>query len=58
MIRIAISSIITLAAAFSINLAADSTPYLIIAMLTAAGFAAGAFLTFATTFSADSKGAK
>jgi hypothetical protein len=50
MIRIALTSLITLAAALSINNAADTTPYLVIAMLTAAGFAAGAFLTFAITF--------
>lgn len=57
MLRIAFSSLITLTLAATVNLAADTTPYLVIAMLIAAGFAAGAFLTFATTFS-DSKEAK
>jgi len=59
MIRIALSSIITAAALYSIHTAADSTPYLVIAMLVTAGFAAGAFVTYATTFSnTDSEGAK
>ena len=58
MLRIAFSSLITFAIAATVNIAADTTPYLVIAMLTAAGFAAGAFVMFATTFSADSKGAE
>ena len=58
MIRITLSSIITLALAATVHVAADSTPYITIAMLIAAGFAAGAFVMFATTFSADSKGAE
>ena len=59
MIRIALSSIITLAAAYAVHTAADSTPYLVTAMLIAAGFAAGAFVVFAATFSdTDSEGAK
>lgn len=58
MLRIAFSSLLTLTVAATVNIAADSTPYLVIAMLTAAGFAAGAFVTYAATFSADSEGAK
>ena len=58
MLRIAFSSLLTLAFAATVNIAADTTPYLVIAMLTAAGFAAGAFVTYAATFSADSKGAE
>ena len=57
MLRIAFSSLLTLAAAATVHIAADSTPYLVIAMLIAAGFAAGAFVMFAATFS-DSKGAE
>ena len=57
MLRIAFSSLLTLTVAATVRVAADSTPYLVIAMLTAAGFAAGAFVMFATTFS-DSEGAK
>jgi len=53
MLRIAISSIITAAALYAINIAADSTPYLIIAMLTAAGFAAGAFIMLAVLNDSD-----
>jgi hypothetical protein len=58
MIRIAVSSLLTLALAATVNIAADTTPYLVTAMLVTAGFAAGAFVMFATTFSADSKGAE
>jgi len=58
MLRIALSSLITLTLAATVHIAADSTPYLVIAMLIAAGFAAGAFVMFATTFSADSEGTK
>ena len=59
MLRIALSSIITLAVAATVHIAADSTSYLIIAMLTAAGFAAGAFVTYAAVYAAaDSEGTK
>ena len=57
MIRIALSSIITAATIYATHTAADTTPYLVIAMLIAAGFAAGAFVMFAATFS-DSEGAE
>ena len=55
MLRIAFSSLLTLTIAATVHVAADTTPYLIIAMLIAAGFAAGAFVMFAATFSADSE---
>ena len=55
MLRIAFSSLLTLTVAATVHVAADSTPYLVIAMLIAAGVAAGAFVTYAATFSADSE---
>ena len=47
MIRIALSSIITLCAAASISIAADTTPYIVIAMLVLSGAVAGAFIMYA-----------
>ena len=46
MIRIATSSIITAIAVYAVHAAADTTPYVIITMLTAAGFAAGSLVMF------------
>ena len=53
MIRIALSSIITLLVAGSITSAVDETAPITIALLVAAGFVAGAFVQYAATFSND-----
>ena len=49
MIRIAFSSLLTLAVASTIHATSDTTPYILIAMLFAAGFSAGAFIMYAAT---------
>ena len=56
MIRIALSSFITAATIYAIHAAADTTPYIVIAMLLAAGVTAGAFVIYAADD--DSEGAK
>jgi len=53
MIRIALSSIITLLVIVSINSAVDETAPITIALLVAAGFVAGAFVQYVSTFSND-----
>ena len=56
MIRIALSSIITLCSAASIVIAADhSTPYIVIAMLVLSGAVAGAFIMYAADSSSEVK---
>ena len=47
MIRITLSSIITLALAATVHVAADSTPYLVIGMLIVSGFLGGALVMLA-----------
>jgi xanthine/uracil permease len=53
MLRIALSSIITLALTISISLAIDETAPIIIAMLIGSGFAAGGFVAIAAAATAD-----
>lgn len=50
MIRIALSSIITLLVIVSINSAVDETAPITIALLVAAGFVAGAFVQYVSTY--------
>ena len=50
MIRIALSSIITLLVTASINSAVDETAPITIALLVAAGFVAGAFVQYVSTY--------
>ena len=50
MIRIALSSIITLLVTVSINSAVDETAPITIALLVAAGFVAGAFVQYVSTY--------
>jgi len=54
MIRIAISSIITLAAAYAIHNASEYISYINIVMLIGVGFAAGSLIMF-TTLTTDSE---
>lgn len=51
MIRTALSSIITLLIVGSINSAVDETAPITIALLVIAGFVAGVFVQYVTTFS-------
>ena len=53
MIRIALSSIITLLITVSIYSAVDETAPITIALLVAAGFVAGAFVQYVSTYSND-----
>jgi hypothetical protein len=51
MIRVALSSIITLLVVSSINSAVDETAPITIALLVTAGFVAGVFIQYVSTFS-------
>ena len=53
MIRTTLSSIITLLVVVSINSAVDETAPITIALLVAAGFVAGAFVQYVSTYSND-----
>ena len=58
MLRIALTSIITLAAAYAVHNTAETTALIHILMLIGSGFLAGSLVMFAILSDSDSEGAK